>query len=301
MAEVPFPAPGSGRVAVVAAAPGSGPGFWVGAPSAALDDDGTIVIAYRVRMPDRRGATIVVARTSDGENLTTAAILAKERFGAESLERPALVRIERSRWRLYVSCATPGTKHWRIDALDATDPSMLASAEPRTVFPGGQHVGVKDPVVRRRGAGWQAWVCCHPLDEPGEEDRMTTGYATSDDGLDWRWHGVALSGRPGRWDERGTRVTAVLPDGRASYDGRATKEENFAERTGLARPAAEPGRLVADNAAPVSDARYLDILPIAGGYRLFYEAPRPDGGHQLCSELVADADAGQDSVEESGR
>jgi hypothetical protein len=22
-------------------------------------------------------------------------------------------------WRLYLSCATPGTPHWRIDALDA--------------------------------------------------------------------------------------------------------------------------------------------------------------------------------------
>ena len=22
--------------------------------------------------------------------------------------------------------------------------------------------------------GWWMWRCCHPLDEPGEEDRMTT-------------------------------------------------------------------------------------------------------------------------------
>lgn len=279
--------PGRGRVAVAAMAPGTGPGFWAGAPSAALDEDGTIVIAYRVRMPDRRGVAIVVARSSDGERLTTVATLENERFGAESLERPALVRLSSGRWRLYVSCATPESKHWRIDALDAADPSAFGRAEPRTVFPGDQHVGVKDPVVRHWGGGWHAWVCCHPLDEPGEEDRMATGYATSGDGLDWRWHGVALAGRAGKWDERGTRVTAVLPDGRASYDGRATKEENFRERTGLARPAMEPGRLVANNEAPISNARYLDVIVLpGGGYRLFYEAPIADGSHQLATELL---------------
>ena len=78
---------------------------------------------------------------------------------------------------------------------------------------------------------------------------------------------------------------AVLPDGRASYDGRATAEENFAERTGLAVPA-DPG-LAAAGAAPVADVRYLDVLPLpAGEQRLYYEAPLPDGSHELRTELV---------------
>ena len=82
-------------------------------------------------------------------------------------------------------------------------------------------------------------------------------------------------------------MTAVLPDGRASYDGRATKEENFFERTGLARPAGNPGRLVQDHDAPVSDVRYLDVLPLpTGGYRLYYEARLPDESHELRTELV---------------
>src|SRR5436189_185643 len=83
-------------------------------------------------------------------------------------------------------------------------------AEPRTVFGGDARTGVKDPVIRRSGDRWQAWICCHPLEEPGEEDRMTTAYATSADGVGWEWHGTALAGRPGRWDARGARVTAVL-------------------------------------------------------------------------------------------
>jgi len=41
------------------------------------------------------------------------------------------------------------------------------------------------------------WVCCHPLADHGQEDRMITRYATSVDGLHWRDRGVALRGTPG--------------------------------------------------------------------------------------------------------
>ncbi len=273
--------------AVAVPAPGSGPGNWVGAPSVAQDDSGGFVVAYRVRTADQRGSATVVALAPDGEHLSTVARLDKERFGAESLERPALVRTPSGRWRVYVSCATPGTKHWRIDVLEADDPAGLADAEARTVFPGDDLTGVKDPVIRRNGDQWHAWVCCHPLDVPGEEDRMTTRYATSADGLEWTWGEVAMSGRPGTWDARGARVTAVLPDGSAAYDGRATKEENFSERTGWAFPGTGPGTLVASGDAPLSDARYLDVVPLAeGGHRLYYEAPLPDGSHELRTQVV---------------
>jgi hypothetical protein len=282
-----FPLPGTGRVAVAVPAPAPGPGSWAGASSAALDDDGSFLIAYRVRVVDQRGAATVIARSPDGEQLTTVAALDKARFGAESLERPALVRAEDGRWRLYVCCATPGSKHWWIDVLEADDPAGLAEADPRTVFPGDDRTGVKDPVIHHAEGRWHAWICCHPLDEPDEEDRMTTAYATSEDGLAWEWHGTALAPRPGTWDARGARVTAVLPDGRAAYDGRATKEENFSERTGLARAPGAPGRLVQSADEPVAAVRYLDIVPLPdGGYRLYYEAPLRDESHELRTELV---------------
>jgi hypothetical protein len=236
---------------------------------------------------DQRGAATVVARSPDGERLTAVATLDKARFGAMSLERPALVRTGDGRWRIYVCCATPGSKHWWIDLLEADDPAGFADADARTVFPGDDHTGVKDPVIRRVEGGWQAWICCHPLDEPDEEDRMTTAYATSEDGIAWDWHGTALAPRRGTWDARGARVTAVLAGGLASYDGRATKEENFAERTGLARLAGPSGTLVAIGDAPVSEVRYLDVLSLpGGGYRLYYEAPLPDESHELRTELI---------------
>jgi hypothetical protein len=283
-----FPLPGGGEMAVAVPAPAAGPGNWAGAPSAALAGDGSIAVAYRVRTAGGRGGATVVARSGDGVRLTEVVRLEKERFGAESLERPALVRVAADLWRLYVSCATPGSKHWRVDLLEAASLEALAAAEPVTVFPGSELEAEKDPVVRPlAGGGWAAWVCCHPLDRAGAEDRMTTAYATSADGRAWRRHGTALGVRPGEWDARGARVTAVLPDGRASYDGRASAEENFSERTGLAAPAGPDGRLEPVGDEPVSTARYLDVLPVRGGFRLYYEAPLADGSHELRTELVA--------------
>jgi hypothetical protein len=282
-----FPLP-TGRGAVAVPAPDAGPQCWAGASSAALDDDGTFVVAYRVRVAADDVAATVVARSDDGENLTTVATLDKDSFGAMSMERPALVRTESGRWRLYVCSATPNSKHWWIDLLEADDPAAFADAEARTVFPGDDTTGVKDPVIGYVGGSWQAWICCHPLDEPDEEDRMTTAYATSDDGVEWRWHGTALAPRPGRWDARGARVSAVLPNGLAVYDGRATKDENWFERTGLAGPAGEPGRLVQTNDAPATHVRYLDAVPLpSGDYRIYYEAPLPDESHELRTELIA--------------
>ncbi len=51
---------------------------------------------------------------------------------------------------------------------------------------------MKDPVILVDETGWRMWVCVHPLTDPGNEDLMTTAYATSADGLHWDWHGTVL-------------------------------------------------------------------------------------------------------------
>ncbi len=74
----------------------------------------------------------------------------------------------------------------------------------------------------------------------------------------------------------------------ALYDGRATANENFEERTGLAVGDGE-GRFTAVGDAPLlqspyppSGLRYADRVALPeGGARWFFEATRADGAHEL--------------------
>ena len=295
-----LPVPSSDTATVVVEPPGEGPGYWVGAPSAALADDGTFWLAYRLRRPFGvgRGYANVVARSDDGEHFEAVLVLYREDFVCDSLERPALVRLPEGSWRLYLSCATPGTKHWRVDALDADDPSSFTPASTRTVLPGDDTVGVKDPVVKVVDGRWHLWLCCHPLDHPDDTDRMSTHYGTSVDGLGWTMHGEAMAGTVGRWDQRGARVADVVRHGsewRAYYDGRPDKESNAEEHTGMA-VGDTPQRLVAAPerfGAGVDGARSLRYVSAVtlpdGGIRLYYETSRRDGAHDLRTEYVPPA------------
>jgi hypothetical protein len=279
---------------VVVPAPGSEPGNWSGAASAVLDE-GVFWLTYRVRRPLRegRGVSVVVARSEDGEHFVTVAEVRRDEFGAESFERPVLVRRPEGGWRLYLSCATPGSKHWWIEAVDADQPGELERGTRTVVLPGSVDVAVKDPVVLVDETGWRMWVCAHPLTDPGHEDRMTTAYATSTDGLVWDWHGTVLAPTDGTWDQRGTRVTAVLSESPlvVLYDGRAHAEDNWHEATGVAR--SDDGRMLTAEQGPArrsphSDGalRYVAAVPLPdGGTRFYFEAARPDGAHDLMTSV----------------
>lgn len=254
---------------VAVTAPGRGPRQWAGAPSAALDEDGSVVLAYRVRGDRDRN---VLARSADGVRFEPVAT-----FEADGMvERPALVRTPAG-WRMYTSCSTPGTKHWWIGLLEASTVEGLVSAPHRGVLGGDERTGVKDPVVRFDGRRWHAWVCCHPLDVPGAEDRMSTAYTTSADGVTWAPLRTVLSGREGEWDARGARLTGFLPNGLASYDGRATAAENWFERTGFV-----DATTLTPTADEVLDLRYLEVLTLADGtHRAYWEGRLPDETHEL--------------------
>lgn len=257
--------------------------------------DGVFWLAYRMRRPITagRGVSVVVARSEDGVRFSTVCEVGRDAYGAASFERPALAPLPDGGWRLYLSCATPDSKHWWIEAVDAQRPEQFPEGRRQVVLPGDDTVGVKDPVVLRTDRGWQLWVCRHPLTDPGEEDRMSTSYATSPDGLAWTDHGEVLTGTPGSWDARGTRVTAVLQEDPLTvlYDGRATAGENWFERTGIAEHCGQ--RLVPRDGGPVAASpegdgafRYVSVVPLPDGRRRFYfEAARADGSHDLLTAL----------------
>jgi hypothetical protein len=222
-----------------------------------------------------------------------------------SLERPALVRKPDGGWRLYVSLSTPNSKHWWIDALDADSPEDLANGSRATSWPGDDTVAVKDPVVVvDRDGGWHAWICCHPLDEPGHEDRMVSRYAHSKDGLDWTWGDVVLAPPATGWDRRGRRVAAIVPrvDGSVigCFDGRADAGENWYERTGLLQGPSIDGVLNVPSPDTVTGSpygrgtlRYASVLDLGDGIgRAYFEAASPDGSNEIRTQLISLSNAG---------
>lgn len=280
---------------VIASAPADGPGNWAGAPSAIVVN-GVFWLAYRVRRPltNGRGVAVVIARSLDGVRFTTVATVRREQFGADSLERPALVKVDGT-WRLYLSCATPGSKHWWIGVLEASTAAELPQGRYSVCLPGDeQRLAVKDPVVERLSVGWRMWVCCHPLDKPGHEDRMFTRIAHSDDGVTYTLGDTVLLPRSGEWDARGARVTAVVDTAPLTvfYDGRSSADANWCEQTGVATTNGSATELVATSGPPTGSPhadgalRYVSVVPLStGDRRFYYEAARPDGAHDLFTQL----------------
>ena len=286
--------PGAGTMVIEP--PGSGTGYWAGAPSIATVD-GVFWLAYRLRRPvdQGRGFANVVARSDDGVHFTTVATVTSEQFDCASLERPALVPLEGGGFRLYVSCSTLNSKHWWVEAIEADDAADLATGKRTVVLTGDADTAWKDVVVHRDGGDWHMWACRHPLDGGDDEaDRMTSHYATSPDGLAWTFSPQpALVPTPGEWDARGTRISSVLPGTgfgalwTAFYDGRATAAENWFERTGVAHGSGPDHFTAAGSPTAAGHTlRYLSLADLGDGYRLYWEASREDGANDLRTAYV---------------
>jgi hypothetical protein len=278
-----------GASTVAAPAPASpdghgGPGWWAGAPTAVHDPAGGLVVAWRERHGHAGFDVNVIARSADGgATMDEVLRLDARHFGARWIERPALVALPGGGWRLYVCLGYEGTKLWDIHLVESPTLEGLADAPHERTLWFGDEMGVKDPVISPDGS--VAIVCGHPLDIPGAEDRMISWSARSTDGRTWTYVRPLLEGTPGTWDARGARFSTWLPDLTAAYDGRASAEENWFERCGIARP--NGPRLVATG-EPVADIRYLTALEVDGGTRIWWEQRLPDESHELRTELLPD-------------
>jgi hypothetical protein len=261
-----------------------GTGNWIGAASALIHGD-YVYLAYRDRHPiDKgRGNRAYVARSPiySGMHFDTLCVIDKEDMDAESLERPAVDVTPEGDWELYLSCATFNSKHWRIERLRACRPEDFSARTRETVFPGSAAFGIKDPVLVR-SQGLRILATVHPLTEGDENaDQMISVDAYSDESV--------MAPEPGTWYSRGTRITSVVGE-YAYFDGRASAEENFEERTGIAR---WNGSRYIPLAGPVSSPfgggalRYVSAIELPAGLRLYYESATKYGSHELRTELRA--------------
>jgi hypothetical protein len=293
------------------AAPGIGVGNWTGAPSAAQMIDGTVLLAARIRTADSRGGHVNIYSSGSGVIFDDEPIytVGKDEVNAESLERPCLIQTRQGKWRLYLSCATPGTKHWRVEMLEADSPDKFKLSSRIVVMEMGlDEFGLKDPVITQvDDNSWSAFVTAHPLKDPNETDKMDTWFGTSQDGIQWQWRdNPVLTPEPSdpdpyrrndqKWFSRGMRATTMqhlrLPGRQplcaAMFDGRPDAESNFEEGTGLAVGLSFDQLSVVNSVRQVRSRynngalRYAAFLELANGQDLlYYEVANETGAHEL--------------------
>ena len=297
----------------IIAPPGVGPGHWAGAPSVVYDDSSArFYLSYRVRKPRPvRGGECYIAESHDGRVFRTVWASTKEDFGSPSVEQFCLTKALDGRWLLYASYVDSADGRWRIDLIEADKPSGFCVEERRKVFVAGDvgAQGVKDPwVMVVNGLYYMLLSYAVALPVPvGKRRQMhasadiyntgltlsSTALAISGDGLVYDWVGDVLSPREGRWDAYAARLGCLVPTAQGwlgYYDGSASVEGNYEERTGVVqswdlrtyyRHGADGPSLVSPHASG-SRLRYLDAVSLGDEVLFYYyEYARDDGSHEL--------------------
>src|SRR5688500_16333981 len=267
--------------------PGHGEGWWAGAPSRATWR-GTELLTYRLRAPrPRRGYEVRIARLDGDRAVDLSAIHAAD-LASASLERACLVATD-DELLLFLSFVDPSDGRWRIDLVTAPEPSRFAAASRTSVFSADSTAseGVKDPVVVAEEGGFTMYASvavstATPDHATGDvfgtgTVRSATGLARSTDGHSWSWEGVVLRPPDQGWDAYETRISCLLAPDLALYDGIPRPEDNYAERTGIARRGMDGAWQRVTTDGPVLPVRYVAF----DGERFFWEHALPDGSHEL--------------------
>jgi hypothetical protein len=291
--------------------PGHEPGYWVGAPGVIYDDDkGRFYIYYRRRKPRGmdmdRGYECGISESSDGVRFDEIWTASKDSFGSISVERAALVKTLKGKYRLYIGYVAPEDSKWKIDMVEADSPEKLDPKTKKLVL-APEDCGVeavKDPYILIIGGKYYMLVSYAPsprkaaggLHDTADvfntgKTSSNTGLALSSDGIDFTWIGDVLSPPGSGWNAYAARVTCVLymtPVFNVFYDGGASVDENYEEKTGLAitfdlmkyhHVTDEAPLLVSPHAS--GSLRYMDVIRLGGDIYYYYEYARPDGSHEL--------------------
>lgn len=289
-----------------------GPGWWAGAPHVYYDDEaGRFYLYTRIRRPRghafERGGEVRLAVGTDGVRFETIWRMLKTELDSDSIERGCLYRLADGRWALAFSYVDPADRRWRTDVMTADAPDAFRSADRQAVFTAGDVnvEGVKDPFVFRHGDRYMMLLSLARADAAADADRMhgggdvymtgliksATALATSEDGLAWRWQGEVLGPPAAGWDQYCTRINSVVGLGNAFvgfYDGSRDETENFEERCGVCVSddlrtwqRLTTGRPWVDWPHATGSMRYVNALRVGGQLYYYYEAARPDGGHEL--------------------
>ena len=295
-----------------------GRGWWAGAPSVIYDEsEKAFYLYYRLRKPRElgRGAICVIARSEDGIKFEEIWRAKKEDFNSPSIEKSALFISPDGKRRLYISYVDSETNKWRVDMLEGDSFESLDPSKRRKIFtPEDIGVeGVKDPFVIMIG-GVYFMILSYAPTPPGVTEELKkkmhetadvyntgitkshTGLAVSVDGVNFTWLGDIFSPREEGWDSYASRISTLIhmpPAFIAFYDGSASVEENYEEKTGLAvtfdlrnfiRLTVDGPILTSPHAS--GSLRYLDAVAVDGKLYCYYEYARSDGSHELRLNIV---------------
>jgi hypothetical protein len=301
---------------VIAEPPGSGYGYWAGAPSAAFDPEtGHFYCYHRLRWPlgGRRGGQCRVVSSPDPAappaEWKIAWEASREDFGANSIERASLIRDPFSgEWRLYICSETtqsydrtPAT--WRVDLLQAPSIEDFDPQRRRIVMDapmyGVSHV--KDPVVLVLGGEYIALTSVAWRDQHLGPDadgviqsrgRGMIALHRSLDGINFPTAQVIAEPGPQGWGGINVRPSALVyiaPVWTLLFDEATSRANAYDEQCMLAisTDLRSWRRLTPSHSPWVRSShasgcvRYVDVVIVGETAHYFYEYARADRAHEL--------------------
>jgi hypothetical protein len=292
------------------------PGHWAGAPGAFYEpSEKAWYLTYRIRRPrgvePDRGGEARIARSTDLARWEDVWSVTKDKFNSPSIERCALRRDSAGRWHYFASYVDPADGRWCISRVTS---DRFEKLDPRLALPVFKAKrlgleGIKDPWIQEREGGFTMLVSVAlPTNKTNEQSHSSldiyntgecvsaTGLAVSSNLEHWDWKGVVFAPEATGWDRYCRRINSFVPVPVTAdrgnllgfYDGSASHEQNYEEKTGIAvsRDGKKWTSRSVDEPLLISpyrsgSLRYIDAQRLGNALLCFYEFARADGAHDL--------------------